>query len=289
MRLSKNELQVLAQTTQGNSTIESIATKLNKDISTIYRTKNDLVKKDLITFTNKTIEPRRLPHVSILLQMITEHPNIIELLSDSGIPILSQLVETGTIQQIQERTNLKKSMIYKKIQQAKQISAIQKSDENTYKINKQIWKDLYSLLKFIKQYEETTDVRIPADSKIYYKKNNEILFSNKRNVDATKTGFSAYEHFGIKILLTTNYYYLPQKKLDTKDIFIHSINITEKEMNSRNLTFLSLFYLKFKKELDHIHHPIIKKIRQVINGKRIQDYPTYEEIMEKVDLYDIKF
>lgn len=289
MRLSKNELQVLAQTTQGNSTIESIATKLNKDISTIYRTKNDLVKKDLITFTNKTIEPRRLPHVSILLQMITEHPNIIELLSDSGIPILSQLVETGTIQQIQERTNLKKSMIYKKIQQAKQISAIQKSDENTYKINKQIWKDLYSLLKFIKQYEETTDVRIPADSKIYYKKNNEILFSNKRNVDATKTGFSAYEHFGIKILLPTNYYYLPQKKLDTKDIFIHSINITEKEMNSRNLTFLSLFYLKFKKELDHIHHPIIKKIRQVINGKRIQDYPTYEEIMEKVDLYDIKF
>jgi len=139
-----------------------------------------------------------------------------------------------------------------------------------------------------KKHEETTDPRVPTNSIIYHKNQNEIVFSNKTDLDAVLSGFSAYEKHGIKILLTTNYYYLPTKSLSKQEIFRHSLYITQKEKNIRNLTFICLFYLKNKNDLLSIKHPITDKIRQILKGKNIQNYPTLEEIKEKAEIYDIR-
>ena len=139
-----------------------------------------------------------------------------------------------------------------------------------------------------KKHEETTDLRIPANSTIYYKNKKEIIFSNIADLDATRTGFSAYEKYGIKLLLTKNYYYLPKKTLTIQDILKHSLYITQKDKNIRNLTFICLFYLKNKNSLSSIKHPILNRIKQILKGKNIQGYPTLEEIKEKAEIYDIK-
>lgn len=289
MQLSQIELKTLEQIAQGTNDIKKIAENLNRDKSRIYRTKQELIKKDIVHFSNGKLEPKRTPYIIVLLQLLPKYPNLISLLSGSGIPILTALLEFDTIKEIEENTDFEKSIIYRKIKQAVLLSVIIQTQKKKYVLNKKIWNDLIKFLEEFKKYEETTDIRIPVNSIIYYKSNEEIIFSNKEELDAELTGFSVYNRFGIKLLLPTNYYYLPKKSLSIKEIFIHSLYITQKEKNIRNLTYIGLFYVKYKNELKEIKHPILNKIKLIFKGKNIEGYPTLKEIKEKAEVYDIRF
>ena len=289
MMVSETELKVLEQIAQGNAEILTIAQELQRDISRIYRTKKTLTDKGFIEFTEGMLMPKKTTHVTILLQLLTKYPNIVPLLHSSGIILLTALLTPKTVDELEKETNLKKSIIYKKIKQAAEISAVIKKEHTRYVINEKIWNDLKRFLEEYKKFEETTDQRIPANSIIYYKNNKELLFSNKETLDATLTGFSAYDHYGIKLLLPTTYYYLPKKNISKKDVFIHSLYITEKETDTRHLTYISLFFKKYKDDLDDISHPILSNIKHILQGDNIKGYPSLEEIKEKADVYDIGF
>ena len=288
MELSKIELKILQQIANGTTDIKKIADNINRDISRIYRVKNKLIEKDFIEFSRGSFKPKKNTHITLLLQLLIKHPNIIHLLSGSGIPILIELLHPKTVEEIKSNTGFKKSIIYKKIKQSIILSVVTPKEKHKYYINEKIWKELKDFLVEYKKHEETTDLRIPANSTIYYKNKKEIIFSNIADLDATRTGFSAYEKYGIKLLLTKNYYYLPKKTLTIQDILKHSLYITQKDKNIRNLTFICLFYLKNKNSLSSIKHPILNRIKQILKGKNIQGYPTLEEIKEKAEIYDIK-
>ena len=288
MQLSSMELQIIEQLAQGNNTIPDITRNLKKHNSRIYRTKQELIKKDLVQFNQGRLEPKRHTYMALLMQLISHYPNLIPLLSGSGIPILISLLASHTIADIEKHTDVKKSMIYRKIQQAIHISVVIQTDKKTYTLNEKVWKDVIVFLKEIKKHEETTDPRIPANSIIYYKTSKEILFSNKNKLQASLTGFSVYHQFGIKLLLPTNYYYLPEKPLSKEEVLTHSLHITQKETNIRNLTYIGLFYSKCRDDMQNIKHPILDMIKLVLNGKTIKGYPTREELKEKADVYDIR-
>ena len=288
MQLSETELKILQQIANGNTDIKKIAEALERDYSRIYRTKNKLIEKNFIEFSQSVLTPKKTTHTNLLLQLLLKHPNIVSLLSGAGILILGELLHPKTVEEIESDTCLKKSIIYKKIKQAINISAVIPKEKHKYVINEKIWKELKDFLVEYKTYEETIDPRVPSNSIIYHKNQHEIVFSNKADLDAMLTGFSAYEKHGIKLLLTTNYYYLPKNVLSKQEIFKHSLNITQKEKNIRNLTFISLFYLKNKNDLLLIKHPILNNIKQILKRKNIQGYPTLDEIKERADVYDIK-
>jgi len=288
MQLSKIELKILQQIANSNIDIKKIAEALKRDHSRVYRIKNKLIEKNFIEFSQSLLTPKKTTHTNLLLQLLLKHPNIVSLLSGAGLPILSELIHPKTVEEIETDTCLKKSIIYKKIKQAIDISAVIQKEKYKYVINEKIWKELKDFLLEYKKYEETIDPRVPPNSIIYHKNKYEIVFSNKADLDAIQTGFSAYEKHGIKIMLTTNYYYLPKKVLSKQEIFKHSLYITQKEINIRNLTFIFLFYLKNKNDLLLIKHPMLNNIKQILKRKKIQGYPTLEEIKEKADLYDIK-
>lgn len=288
MQLSQIELKTLEQIAQGNNDIKEIARNLNRDKSRLYRTKQELIEKDILRFSNGKLEPKRLTYIVILLQLLSKYPNLVPLLSGSGIPVLTALLEFNTIKEIEENTDFEKSIIYRKIKQAIFISVVIQIHKKTYALNEKVWNDLIRFLEELKKYDETTDLRIPANSTIYYKTNEEIIFSNKSELEAELTGFSAYNQFGIKLLLPTNYYYLPKKNLSKEDVFTHSLYITQKETDIRNLTFIGLFYRKYRDELQKIKHPILDKIKLVLNGENIKGYPTLEELREKAEVYDIR-
>ena len=288
MQLSEIELKTLQQIANGNTDIKKMAKTLNKDISRIYRTKNKLIEKNYIEFFQGMVVPKKTTHINLLLQLLIKYPNIISVLSGSGIPILTELLHPKTVEEVESNTDLKKSIIYKKIKQGMDISAIIQKKNYKYVINEKIWKELKDFLVEYKKHEETTDPRVPTNSIIYHKNQNEIVFSNKADLGAVLSGFSAYKEHGIKILLTTNYYYLPKKSLSKPEIFKHSLYITLKEKNIRNLTFICLFYLKNKNDLLSIKHPILDKIKQILKGKKIPGYPTLEELKEKAEVYDIR-
>lgn len=288
MQLSEIELEALQQIANGSTDIKKIVENLNKDPSRIYRTKNRLVEKNFIEFSQGKIIPKKTTHINLLFQLLIDYPNIINLIKNSGLPILTELLNPKTVEEIKINTGFKKSIIYKKIRQGIDINAIIKKEKNRYVINEKIWKELKDFIEEYKKLYLTTDPRIPTNSIIYHKKQNEIIFSNKSDFDATLTAFSAFKKHGIKILLTRNYYYLPKKTLSKEEIFKHSLYVVEKEKNIRNLTFIILFYLKNKNDLLSIKHPILKKLKQILKGKKILGYPSLKELREKAEMYDIR-
>ena len=288
MYLSKLELMVLHQIANNHTDIIEIAKNLHRDKSRIYRTKNRLIEKNLIEFSQSKFIMKKTTHITLLLQLLTRHKNIIYLLSESGLFILMQLLHPKSVEEIEKITGFKKSIIYKKIKQGMNISAITQKEKSKYIINDKIWPDLKEFLEEYDKYDKTTDPRIPANSKIYYKNKEEIIFSNAADLEATLTGFSSYEKYGIKLMLTTNYYYLPNRSLTKKDILMHSLYIAQKDKNIRNITFVCLFYLKYNKDFLKIKNPMLNKIKQVLKGRKIKKYPTLDEIKEKAKVYDIK-
>ena len=283
MQLSKTEILVLEQIANGNKAVKSLAKALKKSDKQIYVTAKRLQNKGIIERNN---EPKKTTCISLLLQLLSKTPNLAPVLSDSGIAIFTAMLRPVTIKDIMNETGLKKTVIYKKLEQAKKRSLVRKNKE-TFEINDKLWSSLREFLEELKKYEAKIDERIPAGSIIYYKKNDEIIFSSKEELDAVKTAFSAYKDYKIEILTITNYYYLPKKKLAKKDILKHSLYIAEKDMSIKNLIFIALFYAKFKKEFK-IKHQIIMNLNAVLAGKAIEGYPTYQEIKDRAAVYGIK-
>lgn len=287
MKFSQTELKILEQISQGNTTIIDIAKAIKKSKKQIYRASQKLAKKGFLELSKGNLEPKKASHITLLLHILADYPNLTQLLSESGIEILFTSLKPKTVEDIIDETGLKKSIIYRKLKQARTISVIKRKNKQ-YFFNEKLWSKLKDFLEEFKRLLEITDIRIPANSIIYYKTDKEIVFSNKTKQDAALTAFSTYENYGIKLLTPTNYYYLPKKRLSKKEIFIHSLYITEKEKIIRHLIYVTLFYAKFKKYLSSIKHPILKKIKLVLKGKKILGYPKLEEIKEKAEIYDIK-
>lgn len=288
MKFSQTELKILEQISQGNTTITGIAKAIKKSEKQIYRANQKLAKKGFLELSKGNLEPKKASHVTLLLHLLADYPNLARLLSESGIEILSTLLKPKTVGDVTDETGLKKSIVYKKLRQARAISVIKKENKQ-YFLNEKLWSKLRDFLGEFKRLIETTDPRIPANSVIYYKTDKEIIFANKAKQDAILTAFSIYETYGIKLFIPTNYYYLPKKSLSKKEILMHSLYITEKEKTIRHLIYVTLFYLKFKRYLSLVKHPIIEKIRMVLKGEKIPGYPGLEEITEKAGMYDIKF
>ncbi len=129
--------------------------------------------------------------------------------------------------------------------------------------------------------------RSPESAIIYYKKGDEIVFSSKEELDAVKTAFSAYQEYGIGLLNVTHFYYLPKKMLTKEDILKHSLYIAEKDMDTRYLIFIALFYAKYKKEFK-TKHPILINISTILVGGEVKGYPKYQEIKDRAEVYKIK-
>jgi len=286
MELSKGELLILEQIAKGNMSLKSIAMALNKSEKQIYVYVKSLTDKDFVLLLNGDILPKRLVHVSLLLQMLSKIPNSIPILSGAGIPILMAMLKPVRIGDISRETGYKKTAIYEKINEAKKRSLVRKNI-SLFEINDKMWAELKEFLEEAKKYESKTDGRIPTSAIIYYKNGNEILFSSKENIDATKTAFSAYGGYGIELITSTNYYYLPRKRLTKEEILLHSIYIAEKENDVRDLIFVALFYAKFKKDIK-IDHEILTNLSLVLLGKNIKDYPNYQEIKDRAEVYNIE-
>lgn len=286
MELSKGELLILEQITKGNISLKSIALTLNKSEKQIYVDVKNLADKDFVLLLNGDIGPKRLVHVSLLLQILSKIPNLIPMLSGTGIPILMAMLKPATIEDISRKTGYKKTAIYEKLSEARKRSLVRKN-MSTFEINDKMWAELKEFLEETKKYESKTDERIPTSAIIYYKENNEILFSSKENIDAVKTGFSAYNEYGIELITSTNYYYLPKKGLTKEEILLHSIYIAEKENDARDLIFIALFYAKYKNEIK-IKHPILMNLSVILSGKNIKGYPNYQEIKDRADVYNIR-
>ena len=62
--------------------------------------------------------------------------------------------------------------------------------------------------------------------------------------------------------------------------------IAEKEKEFTNLMFIALFYMKNKSRLGGIKHTVLNNIKEVLEGKEIEGYPTLRDIQDRAEMYD---
>jgi len=289
MDLQLSELKALNSIAEGNIKPAEIARAIKKSKPRVYKIINSLNKKGVIEISQERISIIKQPHLVFLIQVIKNNQEVMKVLSSSGIEVLTSTIYPKTIKKIMQETTLKKSLIYLKLKKARNLGAVKKIG-NYFQINEKIWPKLRDFLLELSKYEQTIDTRIPLDSIIYLKNDKELLYStSKQNIsDAIETAFSVYGDYGIKLLGNENFYYLPKKKLNKKDIFSHSLIISEKRQEIRLIIYTALFYLKFKEELKKVKHPLLEKIKEILAGKEIKDYPSLYEIKEKAEIYDVQ-
>ena len=285
MELTKGEIALLEEIAKGNKAIKSIATALKKSEPQIYIYAKYLIDKGLAELIDGNIEPKRLPHISLLLQILSKIPNLAPIVAGPGIPIFTAMQRPVTIEEIARETGYKKTAIYKRLEEARKRSLVRKK-EDTFEINDRMWKGLKEFLEEARKYESWTDPRIPASAIIYYKKGEELVFSSKEELDATKTAFSVYEDYGIGLLTITNFYCFPKKRLTKEDVLRHSLCVAEKDRDARYRIYIALFYAKYKKEFK-IQHQILRDIKIILNGGEIAGYPKYQEIKDRAEVYKI--
>lgn len=286
MRFSKAELGVLDQVSRGNRKVENIAQALNKGQRRIYDAIQLLKAKGFVTLAKGFVQPKEGLHITLLLQALAKTPNMPKTLANGKLPLLTAILEPATIKKIEQRTGLKKSMIYTYMKELKRRNLI-RTDKDKQMINHKIWPELAKALRELKRFEDYTDPRVPVSSIIYKKTSKEIVFSCKENMDATPTAFSAYERHGIKLLLLKNYYTLPKRALTREDIMMHSLYVAETDCDTRLLIFIALFYAKYKKRFSRIHHIFLKNIDKILKREKVKGYPTYEEIKDRAQVYNI--
>lgn len=287
LAFSKTELKVISELGKGNKEVATIAKALNLSASQVYRTAEKLHQKGILSLSNSVLQPEMKTHVNMLLKLLMRANNLSIPLSGTGLKIFMVVTEPKTIKEVERETNFHKTTILKKITQGRKMSLLLIQNK-TYRINEKIWSDAEECLVELRKYEESVDRRVPVNSEIYFKNNDEIIFSNKEAVDAEKTAFSAYKNYGIKLLLITNYYYLPKRKLSKKEVFLHSLYVADKSKDTRDLIFVALFYTRYKRALRNTNHKVLDNLNKIFLGEKIPGYPTLQEMKDRAEVYGIR-
>ena len=287
MWFSKTELEVISQLGNGNKEVLEIAKALKISTSQIYRIAQKLNMKGILNLKESVLQPQMKTHLNILIKTLSDAANLSDPLSGTGLQIYLSLLEPKTIKEVEKETCLHKTTILKKINQGRKMSLLIIKDK-TYRVNEKIWPNVREYLLELRKYEESIDTRVPVNSIIYYKNNDEIVFSIKEDFDAERTAFSAYEKYHIKLLPITNYYYLSKKHLTKEKVFMHSLYVAEKSKETRELIFIALFLAKYKKELSEIKHPIVENLKKILSGEIISGYPHLAEIKDRAIVYNIE-
>ncbi|MDD2531282.1 MAG: helix-turn-helix domain-containing protein [Candidatus ainarchaeum sp.] len=224
------------------------------------------------------------PYLKNLVLLLRKNPNLVGLLRDSNLAILLQMLSLKTVKEISKITNCDEQTVYKLIQNARRVGLVLKI-KNKFVINETNWPKVKEFLQDLLKQEMSFDKRVPKDSIIYFKSENEILFSTNESINASKAAFLAFSEFGVKVLPLTNYYYLPKKRLSAKEIFDQALLITKIDFDCRNLVFLALFILKNKVKSDD---EIVKNICMVFEGNNLPNYPSKKDLQEKAKLYGLR-
>ncbi len=282
--LTTIELQLLQQLGEGRRTIAELAEALQKSPKQGQRIASALQQKGFLQQQRGRITLLRTPLLNLLLRLLATYPPLVDVLGNSGFPVLASLLEPKAVEEIILETGLRKSIIYQKLQAAERLNIV-KIARKQYSINMAIWPDLAELLREYALWSATVDERLPADAMIYHKTKEQIIFSTREQLDLPKTAFSAYGQQGIPLFLPRNYYLFPSGTITRRDILQHSLYVVMKEKTIYHLLYLAIFYIKFKKTLIRFRHPLLESITQILQGKSLPGFPSLREIKEKMEVY----
>lgn len=284
MKLSLSELRALQAIAQGVDTPKEITKTIKRSYSQTSKVLKKLEEKSIVRDVRDRISIVRHQHIALLVQELSEHENLPEILSNSGIPILQTLTDRLSAQEIADKTGLSRQMVHRVLTQARNMSIVAK-DGSRYTLNGSLWPKLKEFICTLNTYEDTIDERLPADAIIYRKDAEHILFSSKQTVDAAPAAFSAFERFDMNVRLTTNYYIIGSAQLSARAVLQQCLWVLESRPSIQLIIFTAIFS---EKTGVHVRHPIMRSIQSVLAGRDIDNYPSRDEIAQRAESYGVR-
>jgi predicted transcriptional regulator len=209
-----------------------------------------------------------------------------EILSGRRGELLSRLDRSPKgLEALAGETGISSDTVYYYLQGFLRLGITSRSKEGRaylYSFNYIVWPELKDFLVALLEFQVLR--LVPREALLIKSYGNSVLFKSLRPQDATPTSFSAYYEYGVLLGLRDNYYTLPKRELSIEEVFIHSLDSAE---DYRQRLFCILFYLKNRDNLKGARHPMMKSIRAVLRGEHIKGYPTWEDIEEQTELYEI--
>jgi predicted transcriptional regulator len=259
--------------------INELATGLKKSKSQVYRILRKLGEKGVIENSQLV----SLPYLKKLIFLIRKNKNLVDLFSDSGLPILLQLRKSMLVDAVAKELSLNEQTVYKTISKAREIGLVIIAMKK-YLVNPGAWSEVLDFLNSLWEQEMSFDKRTPKNSIIYYKSEKEILFSTDESVNASFAAFSAFSKFGVNFLPKTNYYFLSKQKLTEEKVYEQALKVVEKNWDYRLLTILGIFALCNKISFDK---KLVKEFQLIFSGREIDMMPLPKDFREKAKEYGL--
>jgi len=259
--------------------INELVKGLKKSKSQVYRILQKLNEKNVIENDNLV----NLPYLKKLILLIRKNKNLVDLFSDSGLPILLQLRKPMLVGEVASELVVDEQTVYKTISEARKIGLVIIAMKK-YLINPGAWSEVLDFLNSLWEQEMSFDKRVPKNSVIYYKSETDILFSTEDGVNASPAAFSAFGKYGVGVFPETNYYILPKQRLLDEQVYGQALKVVEKNWDYRLLVILGIFALKNKISSDK---RLVKEFQLIFAGKGIDKMPSPREFREKAKEYGV--
>ena len=291
MQLSMNEIKALVILTNSKESVSprSLSDELGTKSNSIYKIIASLEKKGLVRRFDSGIGLSITPESEYFKKFCYAHKTapLEYIIAGRRMELISSLDnEFKTVNALNKLTKIPIKTIYFYMTNFAKLSIVRiKTTKrgNFYALNYKIWPELKNFVEQIVAYEKLHN--IPQGAVLIKDYGNSTLFKSTSILDATPTSFSMYNSFGIVLFLRDHFYTLPKRMLSIKEIFIHSLDSAD---NISYKIFCILFYLKYGHNLKNVNHPMVKKIKLVLNEKHLKGYPRLDDIIDRAELYDIE-
>ena len=290
MRFSETGIESLVFVAGSKQNLHAgdLSQALNLRPETLSRVTTSLVNMGLLEREGKEIAMARTPAAEMFKRLYFAHraSPFPLLLADRRADLLSRIEdEQKSVEDLEEETGIPRKTIYRYLKDFIHLGAVRRSRKGrayVFSFNYILWKELKDFVTALFDYQARSQV--PREGLLIKSYGDSVLFKSLRSQDATITSFSAYKDYGIELGLRDNYYTLPKRELSIKEIFVHSLDSAE---DHRQRIFCILFYLNNTDKLSGVEHPMMRDLKAVLRGERIEGYPSIEEIKDKADLYGI--
>ncbi|MCX6675133.1 MAG: MarR family transcriptional regulator [Methanothrix sp.] len=291
MPFSQNDIRALVLITGSREPMNprALQAELRLRRETISRLITHLVQMGLVERRGREATLAGTPPAEAFKRLYFSHraSPLHRVLSLGRVELLSRLDQTPkSLDALAAETGIPSDTLYVYLKGFLRIGVVSRTRQGKaylYSFNFKLWPELKDFVTALQEYQVLR--LVPREALLIKSYADSVLFKSIRPQDATFTSFSAYEDYGIELLLRDNYFTLPKRELSIQEVFIHSLD-SAWELSQK--LFCVLFYLKNRDKLEAIDHPMMANIKAVLQGEIIKGYPTLEDIEDRTDLYDIK-
>jgi hypothetical protein len=291
MPLSQNDIRALVLITGSKEPVNprALLAKLGLRRETVSRLITHLVEIGLVERRGREVVLAGTPPAEAFKKLYFRHraSPLPKILSLRRVDLLAELDRTPrSLEALAMETGIPSDTLYGYLKGFLWVGVVSRSRQGKaylFSFNYIVWPELKDFVTSLQEYQVLR--LVPREALLIKSYGTSVLFKSMRPQDATFSSFSAYEDYGIELFLRDNYYTLPKRELSIREVFIHSLD-SASELQQK--LFCVLFYLKNRDKLQAIDHPMMKNLKAVLQGERIRDYPTLEDIEDRTDLYDIK-